>query len=89
MILFLMIGLIMLTMTVSGDPAPGVANFTAIPGSGEAPLTVTFTVHFIIFWEDHTMNDDFPPIQVFPGGIRIRRPQKKPAGCPTFLIGES
>jgi hypothetical protein len=49
MILFLMIGLIMLTMTVSGDPAPGVANFTAIPGSGEAPLTVTFTVHFIIF----------------------------------------
>jgi hypothetical protein len=49
MILFLMIGLIMLTMTVSGDPAPGVANFTAIPGSDEVPLTVTFTVHFIIF----------------------------------------
>jgi hypothetical protein len=49
MILFLMLGLIMLTMTVSGDPAPVVANFTAIPGSGEAPLTVTFTVHFIIF----------------------------------------
>jgi hypothetical protein len=49
MILFLMIGLIMLTMTVSGDPAPVVANFTKIPGSGEASLTVTFTAHFIIF----------------------------------------